>query len=325
MTKSRRNTIKLRLMSFMLLLCCSFAISIAARGQSVANGSSEIEWTRGPFEAEIGGAARIAVPKGYAFTGQAGTKRFLELSQNPSSSADVGLLIPEQSAESTSQTWFILFQFHPVGFITDTDEAKLDPTALLATLQRNTEDENKLRKERGWPAFHVTGWETPPFYDRTSHNLTWGVLGQNDGDPTQTINYSERMLGRRGTMNVDLVLDPRDTSAVLPTFNRLLGGFSYLNGNRYSDFVKGDKLSGYGLTALIAGGAAAVATKTGILAAIWKFGATVLALLWKFIVVAFVAALSMFKKVMAMMRGLFTNKSASDSDDVMKEYRAKNE
>ena len=71
-------------------------------------------------------------------------------------------------------------------------------------------------------------------------------------------------------MNVDLVIAPEQLASVLPSFQDLEAGFHYTQGSRYSDYVSGDKVATYGLTALVAGGAAAAATKSGLLAKLWK-------------------------------------------------------
>jgi uncharacterized membrane-anchored protein len=72
-------------------------------------------------------------------------------------------------------------------------------------------------------------------------------------------------------MNADLILGPEEMASVEPQFKKILAGFRFTGGNRYADFVQGDKLAGYGLTALVAGGATAVAIKTGLFAKLWKF------------------------------------------------------
>jgi uncharacterized membrane-anchored protein len=109
-------------------------------------------------------------------------------------------------------------------------------------------------------------------------------------------------------MNVDLILDPRDVDQTVPVFKSLLGNYRFVEGHRYADFVKGDKLAGYGLTALIAGGAGAIAVKTGLLAKFWKLIVTVFVAMWKAIAVFFAALVARFKQVLAWIKGLFSKK-----------------
>jgi uncharacterized membrane-anchored protein len=46
-------------------------------------------------------------------------------------------------------------------------------------------------------------------------------------------------------------------------FKSVLQGYSFNEGERYTEFRTGDKVAEYGLAALIVGGAAAAAVKTG--------------------------------------------------------------
>ena len=214
----RRERVVYRLLTWLFFSSAliSGGVSAAIAQSTRTPQPSGIEWQEGPMVADLGGVAEVQVPKGYAFTGAAGTKRFLELNQDPTSGNEVGLMVPVPKPGIESPDWFMLFEFHEVGYITDNDRSSLDADALLASIQKDTERANEIRKQRGWPAFHVSGWARKPFYDDGSHNLTWAVLGQGDGENSQAVNYSVRILGRRGTMSVDLVLDPKDLDAVLP-------------------------------------------------------------------------------------------------------------
>lgn len=71
-------------------------------------------------------------------------------------------------------------------------------------------------------------------------------------------------------MSVMLVCDPEELPTVLPRFKSALKGFDYTAGNRYSEFRAGDHVAEIGLSALIVGGAAAAAVKTGAFKWIWK-------------------------------------------------------
>ena len=237
----------------------------------------QIDWVDGPIVARLGDMAEIKVPAGYRFTGREGTRKFLELTHNPPGENELGTIIPitarSDDAESKdSEFWFVIFEFNDVGYVKDDDRDKLDADALLKSISDNTENSNDERAKRGWPAFHITGWYKPPFYDVSTKNLTWAMQGYSaEGDKQErSINYSVRILGRRGTMDADLVLGPNVVDQVVPKFEKLLSGFSFLSGSTYAEFRPGDKIAKYGLAALVVGGAAAVATKTGLLAKFWK-------------------------------------------------------
>jgi uncharacterized membrane-anchored protein len=304
----KRSTWNNNLAVFLLFLALASRMLLAF-DDAKTGPPTGIEWHKGPYRAKLGSIAEIDIPKGYAFTDGAGTRRFMELTHNPSSDSELGLVIPTDTGESNS--WFLLFDFDEVGYISDSEKTSLDAGKILESLKKNIERGNEFRKEKGWAPFHLIGWQKPPFYDERTHNLTWATLGSSD-DPKdgQTVNYSTRILGRRGAMSVDLVLDPTQLEKVLPASQELLNNFSFTSGSRYSEFVKGDKVASYGLTALIAGGAAAAAVKTGLLT---KLIAGLLALK-KFILIILVAIGSAVKKLFAKAKQGFTGeKTESES------------
>jgi uncharacterized membrane-anchored protein len=309
-----------------LFALCLFAVcSVASFAQDKTVQSKPIEWHTGPYVAKLGTVAEINIPAGYQFADAAGARRFMELTHNPPSDQEVGIVTPippakddkdskkSDDAQGTdNEFWFVLFDFDSTGYVKDDEKKSIDADKLFESMKKGTEEENEARKQRGWTAFHLTSWQTKPFYDETTNNLTWATLGTSD-DPKegQTVNYSTRALGRRGLMSVDLVLDPSQIATVVPKFKGLMTGFSFEAGSRYADFVKGDKVAEYGLTALIAGGAAAVALKTGFFAKLLALGAG----LWKVIVVGFAALMTRIKNIFAAIKRKFSNEEKAPTID----------
>jgi uncharacterized membrane-anchored protein len=287
-------------------LLALFTLPLSAPAQEqAATPKIKIDWQDGPTVGKLGDLAEIKVPEGYRFAGADGTRKFLELTQNPPSGAELGVLIPERKEnEPPSGFWFVIFEFHEIGYVKDDDRDKLDANALLKELQTNTEQGNKERAKRGWPAYNIDGWYKPPFYDVSSKNLTWATRGHSldNGKDEKSVNYSVRILGRRGTMDVDLVLGPDIVSDVLPRFVQVLQGFSFHTGHSYAEFRAGDKVAEYGLAALVAGGATAIAFKTGLLA---KF--------WKLIVAMFVALSALIKRAVNYIKRVLTGKASEES------------
>ena len=220
-----------------------------------------LAWQKGPTEASIGGLATINVLPGQAFLDAPNTRRFLELNLNPPRDNHYTL-----AAEDLS--WFAVFFFENSGYVKD--DEKLDPDGLLKVLKEGDNRGNAERKRLGMPSIHTMGWHVAPHYDATSRRLEWGVeLGQDDGQ--RVVNYTIRMLGRRGVMHVTLVSDPRELDKDILTFKSALGGYEFVAGERYAEFRAGDRVAEYGLAALVLGGAAAAATKTGFGKALFKF------------------------------------------------------
>ncbi len=251
-----------------------------------------IPWEDGPTVGQLGDIAEIKVPQGFRFTGAAGAKQFLEMTENPTSGSELGILIPPN--RDNESFWFMVFEFNDVGYVKDDEKNKLDGDAILTSIQEGTAAANEERKRRGWTPFYVLGWAKPPYYDQSTNNLTWAIRGSGSetGGGEETINYSVRVLGRRGTMNIDLVLSAGQLERVRPYFDLLLKDFSFSKGNKYAEFRAGDKIAAYGLTALVAGGAGAALVKSGLLQ---KF--------WKVIALAFIALATQLKRIFNWIRG----------------------
>ena len=253
-----------------------------------------IHWSKGPMTAKLGTVAKIKVPAGYLFADSEGARTALERSQNIPSGDELGIIVPASEDES----WWVLFEFNDTGFIKDDEKSSLDAAKLLDSIQKNTEEANEEREKKGWKPFHVMGWYTQPYYDAKTNNLTWAINGAEDKGVHPSVNYSIRILGRRGTMNVDVILGPTEMGAVEPKFKALMTGFSFTTGNRYADFVEGNKVAEYGLTALIAGGATAVAIKTGLFARFWKL-----------LVVLFIAIMGAIRRLWDSIKRFFSGDS----------------
>jgi len=243
-----------------------------------------VRWQEGPSIGELGKIAKVEIPEGYIFADGNNTRLIMEAMHNPTSDKELGFIARADS------DWFLVFEFVETGYIKDDEKNSLDADALLKSIKKANEATNRKRSERGWAVLNVLGWEQPPLYNPTTHNLEWAVRGESRGEPI--INWNTRLLGRRGVMRVTLVAGPELLSQALPYYQSLLSGFDYKRGNRYGEFRQGDKVAKYGLSALVAGGATAVAAKTGIL----KY-------LWKGLVVAFLAVIAFFKKIFFRKKG----------------------
>jgi len=68
-------------------------------------------------------------------------------------------------------------------------------------------------------------------------------------------------------MQVVLVSSPETLDQSVGSLKKALGGYDFTRGEKYAEFRPGDHVAEFGLAALIAGGAAAVATKKGF----WRF------------------------------------------------------
>ncbi len=141
------------------------------------------------------------------------------------------------------------------------------------------------------------GWEQPPRYNGTTHNLEWAIRGECEG--RAILNYDTRLLGRKGVMQVKLIVSPDKFAATLPAFTNLLASHAFQTGESYAEYRRGDKLAKYGLAALITGGAAVGAAKLGLFASLAVF----LKKAWKLVVIGVVAVAGAAKKFIGRLFG----------------------
>jgi uncharacterized membrane-anchored protein len=254
--------------------------------QAVLEEMKKLHWQQGPTEGRIGAKAVIAVPQDHVFLDEANTRRFLQLTGNPPRDGHY-LFAP------SSLDWFAVFSFEASGYVKD--DEKIDADALLKTLKSSDAPSNEERKRLGMEALYTEGWQVAPYYDLDTKRLEWGTRLRTAGGH-HVVNYSSRLLGRSGVMSAVLVSDPGTLAADTLQFKTALRQFSYVPGEKYSEFKSGDRIAEYGLAALIVGGAAAVATKKGF----WSLLAGFFAAFWKVLVGVGVAALaglgSLFKR-----------------------------
>jgi uncharacterized membrane-anchored protein len=258
-----------------------------------------IEWTDGERQVDIGNIGEFTIPAGCRFADAKGARDFLLMTQNIPSGREQGVLLCRGSAVA-EQPWFVVFSFDASGYVRDDEGKKLDAGKILATLREGTARANKVRKAQGWDELIVDGWVRAPYYDPSTHNLTWSVRGHSASDGA-SVNHSVRLLGRRGVLHADLVAAPEQLEAIIGTFDGVIASTSFFPGQKYSEWRKGDKVAAYGLTALVVGGAGVAAVKLGLFGKIGVFFAKLLAKLGKLIYVALAA-------VVAGLRSLFRRK-----------------
>lgn len=212
----------------------------------------------GPHEAKLLDQASIKVPAGYAVLGAEQTRDLLRAMGNSPSSSTIGLITPATG----KLDWFAVLSYHGAGYIKDDDARDWNADELIKNIREGTDESNKRRKEMGVGEIEIIGWAEKPRYDQQTRKVVWAISsrdkGSNQGPAEQGVNFNTLALGREGYVSMNLVTD----LAALPKDKRhaeaLLEGLSFNEGKRYADFnASTDKVAAYGLTALVAGGAAA--------------------------------------------------------------------
>jgi uncharacterized membrane-anchored protein len=237
---------------------------------------SELHWVHGPQRVQLFGNSTLDVPAEYLFLEPADTAKLETLTHNVGGGTQY-FLAPKDLH------WEVFFSFRDDGYVKD--DEKIDAAALLKTIEDSTEAANKVRRERGWDEMQVVGWQTPPHYDTQSNRLEWAVEGKDLKSSSVVVNFNTRLLGRGGVMSAVLITSPDGLSASIADLKSTLAGFEYSPGQRYAEYKPGDKIAKYGLAALVTGGAAAIAVKTGF----WKVIVAAAVAGWKFVAAAAVA------------------------------------
>ena len=238
---------------------------------------NELHWIQGPATGKIGEKATIFIPAGYQFLGEQDAKEFLKISGNIPEDGNY-LLAPN------SLSWWSVFRFSETGYIKD--DEKIDANDLLNKLKSQDQDSNQQRKNMGLQLFYTDGWQLAPHYDSVNNRLEWAIRLRDENYHTN-INYTTRLLGRSGVISAILVGDTDTLENDTREFKKILRNFNYVSGETYAEYKPGDHVAEIGLSALILGGAAAVAAKkgffgiiAGFLAATWKFILGGIAALW---------------------------------------------
>jgi uncharacterized membrane-anchored protein len=249
-----------------ILLSFGAAVGSPAAVEPAQPEPQTLPWKPGTAAAPIGNdLAEIDLGEGHIYLDQAGTREFLELTQNPTSGAEMAVVAPATDAEQ----WFLVFEWNEIGYVKDDEKDELDADAMLESIRKGTEAGNEERTKRGWPAMEIVGWQQEPHYDTTSNHLTWAILGASEGQ--QSVNRMVKLLGRKGVMTVTLVAAPEEIATASAHVDKLLGAYRFRPGKTYAEYLPGkDTVAEMGLKGLILGGAGAVLIKSGVLAKFWK-------------------------------------------------------
>ena len=240
-----------------------------------------------------GGLAKLTVPKDFNFLASEDAETVLvKLWGNPpSKEKPLGLLIPAGMTPLSSNAWVVTIDYSEDGFVKDDDAAKINYDDLLKKMQKGIVEDNKARKEQGYPEVTLVGWAEPPHYDATTHKLYWAKQLKFEGEKHDTLNYSIRMLGRKGVLELNAIAGMNQLGEINGETPKILGMVDFKEGSRYADFdPKVDKVAAYGIAALVAGG---IAAKMGL------FKALLVGLLAakKFVIIGVIAVAAFIKKL----------------------------
>ncbi len=230
-----------------------------------SDGIDSLPHLTGPSLVDLGHSAEIDLPAGMLLFERATAQDLMKRMGNDGSGVVAMILPPRGTGD-----WIIVIEADDIGYVSDSDADELDADSMLEQFKTGTIEQNKQRVQLGVPALYVDGWSERPRYQQLQHHLVWGLDAHDSNG--KVINFFTRFLGRYGYLSVNLIDEPANIESSKQQALAILSAIRFRPGAKYSDHVEGDRDSGFGLKALVLGGAGvALAKKGGILIAIVLF------------------------------------------------------
>lgn len=218
------------------------------------------------FDNQVG---TLMVPAGFRYL-DAAQARFVihELWGNPGGEGTMGMIVPADVPITSPESWAFIITYEEMGFVKDNDADDIDYEELMATMQADAVEENKLREEEGYDPIDIIGWAAKPYYDTSKKVLHWAKEIRFGDSEVHTLNYNVRVLGRKGVLILNAVAAIDALPQVEQNIDPVLSAFQFAPGNKYDDFNPNlDQVAAWTVGGLVAG---KVLAKAGILALILK-------------------------------------------------------
>lgn len=212
-----------------------------------------------------GGIASLNLPETFRYIGPDDADRLLSQGWgNPPGIKTLGMILPAGGNPLGQNGWGVVITYEEDGHVNDDDADGIDYDALLKEMQEAMQEENEERKNQGYDSLNLVGWAEKPTYDRVSHKLYWAKELASDRAPQHSLNYSIRILGRKGVLVLNAVAGINQIDTIKAEMQNVVAFSNFNSGNTYADFNDStDQVAAYGIAALVAGSAA---TKLGLFA-----------------------------------------------------------
>lgn len=239
-----------------------------------------------------GGLAQLNLPEDMGYLDPQQTKRVVEdLWGNPPGDTYLGMIVKDAKDVLSQSGVSAIITYDNSGYISDKDASSINYTEMLQTMQAAEAEGNKQRQAQGFPAIHLVGWAETPRYDAANNKLYWAKEIAFSDEPSHTLNYCIRALGRQGVLELNFVSSMEQLGQVKELAPKVLSAVTFTPGNKYADFNPStDRVAGYGIAALVAGGVAAKAGLFKVLIAALIAGK-------KLVIIGIIAVVAMLGKI----------------------------
>lgn len=234
--------------------------------------------------------ATLQVPPGFRYLNAAQSKQVLEdLWGNPPGQTSLGMIFPEKFGPLDSASFAFNLTYDDMGFVKDGDADDINYADLFKNMQKEGEEENKVRAKEGYEPISIIRWAAQPYYDKERKILHWAKEFKVGDYPENTLNYDVRVLGRKGVLSMNAIGLMSQLDLIKSSIPAVTGAVAYTDGNKYSDFSesKGDKIAAWTIGGLVAG---KILAKAGLFAILAKFGKLIILALiaggagiWRFV------------------------------------------
>lgn len=216
-----------------------------------------LHWSTGAIHLP-GGKIDLQLPDGFRYLDTTGSRYVLEtVWGNPPGQASLGMVFGPGQDPFGDSAWGVFLSYEEDGHVDDRDAIGIDYDELLRNLQAMAQQGNQERTKNGFAPVRLIGWAERPSYDHHANSLVW-AKELDFGNPEHTLNYSVRLLGREGVLNLNAVSPIKRLSSVKSGMALLASAARFTPGNRYADFHgTTDRVARIGIATLVSGGAKA--------------------------------------------------------------------
>lgn len=199
------------------------------------------------------GNAVLTVPDSYKFLSRSQSIFVLtKIYGNPLDSSVIGMLIPNDKGILDQDGWVFTISYKDIGYINEINVNEINYEVLLNDLNKEIIEVNKSRLHQGFSSVQLIGWASQPLFDKNRKILQWATEVNFGKDSLNTLNYSIRILGKKGVYILNAVASMKQLPAVKSTINDVIGSIQFIDGYKYSEFKQGiDKISDWTLIDLI--------------------------------------------------------------------------
>lgn len=239
------RTILLSLALALGSIAAAHADSAALTAEQREAETQKLGWIQEPGDyALVLSHSRIRLPEGYTLLLGADAARYDELWNGYESPNTEAIVF------SDTDNTLVYFIYEDAGHVTEDDWSDVDADDFLQQLKDGDAEANLQRRNAGLDEYYTDNWREKPHFDTATKTAYWAIELFNP--KSRWMNATAIRLARTGYHRIIWVGDTEQFQSASGSLDTLIAMHDYDAGNRYGDYVDGDKLAGYGIGALAA-------------------------------------------------------------------------